>query len=346
MSKRVTRSRRRRRGRAAMLLALGLVATLIAGGPAVPGSVPTPAPALAAPLPDAGALSGAGAGAGASGSLRILTWNVLAPAFWEGWVAALGEWETPGVLRARALLAASQRLGADLVAFQEVTGLFLRMVSTDSYWNTFHATFQAAPGAASEPPGGLLILSRYPITRADYQKLPSPTGRALLSAHIAIDGEELTLATLHLESLPEARTGRVRQIQAVAENRGLDSQRRTLIVGDFNFGDTDEEQRLPPLAGWRDAWLTLRPDDPGLTYDMERNPLARAQAFAAEPSRRLDRILLSSDLTPLAVGLVRPEPPPGAERSPPSDHFGVWADIPWPPPTASGPLVEKRGERK
>lgn len=235
MSKRVTRSRRRRRGRAAMLLALGLVATLIAGGPAVPGSVPTPAPALAAPLPDAGALSGAGAGAGASGSLRILTWNVLAPAFWEGWVAALGEWETPGVLRARALLAASQRLGADLVAFQEVTGLFLRMVSTDSYWNTFHATFQAAPGAASEPPGGLLILSRYPITRADYQKLPSPTGRALLSAHIAIDGEELTLATLHLESLPEARTGRVRQIQAVAENRGLDSQRRTLIVGDFNF---------------------------------------------------------------------------------------------------------------
>ncbi len=96
---------------------------------------------------------------------------------------------------------------------------------------------------------------------------------------------------------------------------------------------------MPPLAGWRDAWPTLRPGDPGLTYDLDRNPLARAQAFAPEPSRRLDRILLSSDLTPLAVGLVTPAPGPGAEGSPPSDHFGVWADIPWPPPAAPGPLV-------
>jgi endonuclease/exonuclease/phosphatase family metal-dependent hydrolase len=333
MSEGVTGPRGRRHGRGVRLLALGLMTTLVAGGPGVSGPAPTPAAPPAIPPPEASA----------SGTRRILTWNVLAPALWEGWVEALGGRETPGVRRARALLAASQRLGADLVAFQEVTGLFLRVVSTDPYWKTFHATIQATPGAAVEPPGGLLILSRYPITRAYYQKLPSPTGRALLSARIAIDGQELTLATLHLESLPEAMTGRVRQIQAVAGNRGLDSRRRTLIVGDFNYGDGDEEQRLPPLAGWRDAWLTLRPDDPGLTYDVELNPLARANAFAAEPSRRLDRILLSSDLTPLAVGLVTPESGPGGEGPPPSDHYGVWADIPWPPPVTGGPLVDKGG---
>ena len=283
---------------------------------------PTPSPAPAAPLPEGGT----------SGSLRLLTWNVLAPAFWEEWVEALGWWETPGVRRTRELLAASQRLGADLVAFQEVTGPFLRLVSTDPHWRTYHATFQAIPGAAAEPPGGLLILSRYPITQAHQHKLPSPTGRVLLSARITIDGQDLTLATLHLESLPEEVTARARQIQAIAGNRGLDSRHRTLIVGDFNHGDGDAEQRLPHLAGWRDAWLTLRPDpdDPGLTYNVEHNPLARANAFAAEPSRRLDRILLSSDLTPLAVGLVTPGPGPGVGR-PPSDHYGVWVDITWPP---------------
>ena len=323
MSLSVTRPRWRRRVRGVMLLALGLVVILVTGCPEVPVDAPTSSVAPAAPRPEGGA----------SGTLRILTWNVLAPAFWEAWVEALGLGETPGVRRARELLAASQRLGADLVAFQEVTGLFLRLVSTDPHWRTYHATFQAIPGAGAESPGGLLILSRHPITRAHYQKLPSPSGRALLSARIAIDGQDLTLATLHLESLPEEASARTRQIQAIAGNRGLDSRHRTLIVGDFNHGDGDKEQRLPHLAGWRDAWLTLRPDpdDPGLTYDIERNPLARANAFAAEPSRRLDRILLSSDLTPLAVGLVRPEPGPGTGRPPPSDHFGVWADITWPP---------------
>jgi endonuclease/exonuclease/phosphatase family metal-dependent hydrolase len=319
-----------------MLLALGLVVILVTGWPEVPVDEPHPSAAPAAPRPEGGA----------SGTLRILTWNVLAPAFWEAWVEALGWGETPGVRRARELLAASQRLGADLVAFQEVTGPFLRLVSTDPHWRTYHATFQATPGAAAEPPGGLLILSRYPITHAHYQKLPSPTGRALLSARITIDGQDLTLATLHLESLPEEATARVRQIQALAGNRRLDSRYRTLIVGDFNHGDGDKEQRLPHLAEWRDAWLTSRPDpdDAGLTYDVERNPLARANAFAAEPSRRLDRILLSSDLTPLAVGLVTPGPAQGAGR-PPSDHYGVWIDITWPPSAAPEPIAARLGVR-
>ena len=326
MSERVARPRWRRHVRGVMLLALGLVVILVTGWPEVPVDEPHPSAAPAAPRPEGGA----------SGTLRILTWNVLAPAFWETWVEALDWWETPGVRRARELLAASQRLGADLVAFQEVTGPFLRLVSTDPHWRTYHATVQINPGAAAEPPGGLLILSRYPSTHAHYQKLPSPTGRALLSARITIDGQDLTLATLHLESLPEEATARVRQIQALAGNRRLDSRYRTLIVGDFNHGDGDKEQRLPHLTLWRDAWLTSRPDpdDAGLTYDVERNPLARANAFAAEPSRRLDRILLSSDLTPLAVGLATPGPGPGpgpGAGRPPSDHYGVWVDITWPP---------------
>lgn len=229
MSSPVTRPRWRRRVRGGILLALGLVVILVSGCPQVPVDAPPPSEAPGAPRP----------GGEASGSLRVLTWNVMAPALWEEWVEALGWWETPPVRRARELLASSQRLGGDLVAFQEVTSPFLRLVSSDPHWRN------------------------------------------------------------------------------------------------FNYGDGDQEQRLPHLSLLRDAWLTARPDpdDPGLTYDVERNPVARANAFAAEPSRRLDRMLLSSDLKPLAVGLVTPGSGQEAGR-PPSDHYGVWVDISWPPSAA------------
>ena len=41
---------------------------------------------------------------------------------------------------------------------------------------------------------------------------------------------------------------------------------------DMNWGEqADGEPQLP--AGWHDAWLELRPGDPGLTYDPRANPV-------------------------------------------------------------------------
>jgi endonuclease/exonuclease/phosphatase family metal-dependent hydrolase len=57
-----------------------------------------------------------------------------------------------------------------------------------------------------------------------------------------------------------------------------------------------------------------------LTYELETNARARANAFKGELSRRLDRVLSSRRQVPVAVGLV-------GQTEPPSDHFGVWADL-------------------
>ncbi len=68
--------------------------------------------------------------------------------------------------------------------------------------------------------------------------------------------------------------------------------------------------------------IPVRPEaDP---YDLAVNRLARANAFAGEASRRLDRILTSARLRPTAVGLLGQAT--GADM-PLSDHFGVWADV-------------------
>jgi len=100
----------------------------------------------------------------------------------------------------------------------------------------------------------------------------------------------------------------------------LPSRGLTLWLGDFNFGDQDPE--AAQLAGLTDAWTQLRRDEAGHTYDLESNPLAREHAFAAEPSRRVDRILSTQRLVPIAVGLTGK-----GQSDPPSDHDGLWADL-------------------
>lgn len=127
------------------------------------------------------------------------------------------------------------------------------------------------------------------------------------------------MATAHLESPPGEHGARAAQmdfVEARVPNAGL-----TVWLGDFNFGDQDPEAER--LLGWTDAWTRLRPGEAGHTYDLEANRLAKEHAYAAEPSRRLDRILTSAWLVPIAVGLAGQG---GGPSGVVSDHFGLWAD--------------------
>ena len=117
MRERVTSPRWRRWVRGVMLLAVGLV-TWTSGWPEVPVPMPSTSAAPEAPRTEGGV----------RGSLRVLTWNVLAPALWEEWVEALSLWETPGVRRARKLLAASRRLDRILLS-SDLTPLAVGLVT-------------------------------------------------------------------------------------------------------------------------------------------------------------------------------------------------------------------------
>jgi endonuclease/exonuclease/phosphatase family metal-dependent hydrolase len=247
--------------------------------------------------------------------LRVLTWNVLAPSPGERLLGWLPGWRRGGSERARLLLAEAKGLGADVLGFQEVGGGFMAALAQDGAWADHHASAQG-PEA---PPGGLLVLSRHPFAKVAYRKLPSASGRYALFATIDLRGEALVVANVHLESPPEdsaARTAQLDFVEARLPRGGL-----TVWLGDFNFGDQDPEAAR--LAGWTDAWTRLQPGEAGYSYDLEANPVARKNAFAAEPSRRLDRILSTRRLVPVAVGLVGKTGQP----DPPSDHYGLWADL-------------------
>jgi len=68
-------------------------------------------------------------------------------------------------------------------------------------------------------------------------------------------------------------------------------------------------------------------DEPGYTFDLKLNPMAKAGALPREQSRRIDRILVSSkSWEPADVAIVG-NAPIDLEKPDlfPSDHFGLKA---------------------
>jgi hypothetical protein len=123
-----------------------------------------------------------------------------------------------------------------------------------------------------------------------------------------------------LESGPE----RIQQLKVIFN--ALEGAGDALLMGDLNFGDGVPEVKAIP-ASFTDFWTSLRPGDPGFTWDNEKSDMAgkSPERFTGEPSRRLDWILLRSDKwKPQSVEIIGNQPViPGRKDIFPSDHFGV-----------------------
>lgn len=249
-------------------------------------------------------------------TVRVLSWNVLAPSPWQRLLHSVGM-ATESAHRTTALLDAIAVLNPDIIALQEVTAAFQAALASDHRFAKFHR----AASPHQSPPGGLLILSRFALSAVDYRRLPGRSGRYVLYARVAIGGQQFVIANVHLASPLQA--GDQRRAQMMAVNRWMPAGALRIWVGDFNFGDADNEQDSMLLTDWVDAWKQLKPDAPGLSYDLGRNHLAKQHAFSKETSRRLDRILLSPALHPLAITLT------GQTMTdlPPSDHYGLLLDF-------------------
>ena len=246
----------------------------------------------------------------ANRELRIVSYNVI--------VDQLDARRTP------ALLELLCRCDADIIALQEVTPWFLEALRQQPWVRSYYSTLA---DATQRPPGGLVILSRLWIDRTVVHRMPSMEGRVAVVASvkvpIALDRvSTLDVCNLHLES--PLQMGRVRALQIWMAVRMLKRSTDAVMLGDFNFGDEDRPDTAAIPPSYVDLWRTLRGDEPGLTWDMQRNTLAKQRAYPGEGSRRLDRILLRStgwhgaDIKMIGTG-------PIAEDKDvfPSDHFGL-----------------------
>ena len=199
-------------------------------------------------------------------------------------------------------------------------------------------------------PGGQLVLARHPITRTAAAVLPGRQRRTVLVATVEVAGHAITVATSHMESFLDDGPTRSEQLDVVFEM--LAPAEHGVFLGDFNFGDGEQPEtgRLAPR--YVDVWRVLHPGDPGFTWNNDQNPMAGIGAFAGEPNRRLDRVLVRSPLLrPRSIRIIGNTPvgervltlrdraiiePPDRRTSDsgeptiavfPSDHYGLLAEL-------------------
>lgn len=217
--------------------------------------------------------------------------------------------------RYRAIAALLSRELPDVMVFQEVTDAALEVFLAQP-WIRKHYRRVAVTGDGHY---GMLMLSRLPIRRSTYTRLPTRLDRGYLAADFTVNGRDLTIASVHLESGKKAHRLRARQLSRLFRAFGHSSD--VVLLGDFNLRDA-ENGALDPR--YEDVWPSLRPDEPGFTEDTSINHM-RYDMKDKHRHVRFDRVLLKGPTwTAESIDLLGREPiAPALPRIFPSDHFGV-----------------------
>lgn len=223
---------------------------------------------------------------------------------------------------------------ADLVALQEVTPALWAMLLAQP-WVRERYYVSSGPGAEGLVPYGPALLSRWPLA-LELHSFSSQ--KRLLVGRLSLAGRALLVASVHLTSnyRGDADERRAEQIEVLLARLRQGDVADALILGDFNFGDEDENDQLP-AAGLLDAWTAVHPHHPGFTFDPVANPLAAIMSRTGRAAR-FDRVLLHSParaVAPVDVAVFGDKPfaaVPGGLGKFASDHFGLTALLQTAPP--------------
>lgn len=246
-----------------------------------------------------------GADAGRCDHLTVTTFNI--------WFDAYFAEE-----RFQAIADLLSRNKPDIMVFQEVTPAALGVFLGQSWIRADYLS--AAIVGHGVGNYGMLMLSRIPINRVSYVRLPTRMKRGYLTAEFTINGRSQTIVSAHLDSGNAAARRRARQLRRIF--RAMRTTDNVIVLGDFNMRD-NENDRID--KSYCDIWPALRPHDDGFTEDTSIN-LMRLDSKNKHRQVRFDRALLKgAGWRPRHIELLGCEPISSSlPRVFPSDHFGVW----------------------
>jgi len=229
--------------------------------------------------------------------------------------------------RARVVFDLIRKTDPTFIAFQEVEDWFLQALRLE----TWAGTYYQSDFGNGHAPGGLYILSKYPLTRINYNEQTAPgqvqydmrarvlTANAIITqtppppAKRTIPGGRnppsaarvagsfvLTLAATNLDwRNADSRSDALDFVFAT-----LSPYDDVILMGDVNFDSNALPETSHVPENWLDVWPALNPDLSGKTWDPDTNPYARASDPTSLPSR-IDRIFVkSAQWLPRSIKLV------------------------------------------
>ena len=250
------------------------------------------------------------------------------------------------------VITARPRLGLKWVDAISLSRPQLNLVRSWGSWQVREERF-ALYSEITRPDGGRTLLIN---THVHHGLEATPE----VKAEIERLGEELSLSesvmTELRERLARGNSRRRQEIQNLLAR--LDTRRdqydAVVLAGDFNVAPGGEVGRILTEYGFRDSWLTVNPDDPGFTFDRDRNVanhllqlsfpltlkvedlsfsprirdklLELARAEENRP-RRIDYVWTWTKGEPVRVRHAEIVGLPDDDGLAPSDHFGVVTDL-------------------
>ena len=225
--------------------------------------------------------------------------------------------------RCMALFDILRHSDAHCICLQEVLPDFIEIL-VQQEWVRQRFCVSDTTGSTLGAYGVLMLIDRSVMpSQFTLHPLESAMGRSLLTCRVRVAGEDCTIATIHLESLDNARC-RANQLAAIWQILDrVSANGHAVLMGDFNFSDGPrfqiEQQALD--AKYIDVWKQINPQVAGHTM----------RASGPYPAWRPDQALVRSNrFVPIAADLIGidsigecNECDAKGFQCLPSDHYGL-----------------------
>ncbi|PCJ52020.1 MAG: hypothetical protein COA79_24895 [Planctomycetota bacterium] len=216
-----------------------------------------------------------------------------------------------------------KKSNANIIALQEVAPWFVEELKKEKWFKNYYVPKKKNKIVY---PRGLLILSKEPIEEIEMNFLPSKQRRAYLIVKTKIKLKTFYVATCHLDSFLKDGVMRAKQLDLLFNK--LSEHDNAILLGDFNFGDNEMPETNHLNKDFIDVWKVTNKNEVGFTWNIEKSFMAQKGSFPKEKSRRIDRILIKSEVVnPIKTLIVGDKPIQKGSKIFPSDHFGLLSTI-------------------